>query len=89
MDRWFLENIARGQGHATTGMYTFDSMTMRGGTGEVRAWITVAGAMEAMGARAEVLDYFPAHKTTTGLAWAAWETSSLGVRPAPARSAQQ
>jgi protocatechuate 4,5-dioxygenase beta chain len=75
MDRWFLDTVAQGRGLATTSMYTFDSATMRGGTGEVRAWITVAGAMEEMGARAEVLDYFPAHKTTTGLAWATWDAS--------------
>jgi protocatechuate 4,5-dioxygenase beta chain len=56
-------------------MYSFDSMTMRGGTGEMRAWITVSGAMEAMGSRARVVDYVPSHHAVTGLAWAYWETT--------------
>ncbi|HEY3118569.1 MAG TPA: hypothetical protein VGK54_17640, partial [Chloroflexota bacterium] len=44
LDRWFLDQLSTGNGRATRAMYGFDSMTMRGGTGEMRAWITVAGA---------------------------------------------
>ena len=72
LDRWFLEKITWGDGHATTAMYRFDSMTMRSGTGETRAWITVAGAMEEMGSRAVVVDYIKAHHAVTGLSWAYW-----------------
>lgn len=72
LDRWFLKQIAEGNGVATQAMFTFDSDTMVGGTGEVRAWITVTGAMEAMGARATVLDYVEAGKTVTGLGFAYW-----------------
>jgi protocatechuate 4,5-dioxygenase beta chain len=76
LDRWFLDCLAQGRGQATTSMYTFDSTTMRGGTGEMRAWITVAGAMEEAGARAEVLDYFPAYKSVCGMGWATWDGSA-------------
>ena len=43
---------------------------MRSGTGELRSWITVAGAFE--GRRGEVLDYMPAIHAVTGLGFAAW-----------------
>lgn len=73
LDRWFLDQLALGNGRATTSMYSFDSMTMRGGTGEMRTWITVAGAMDEMGSpQAVVVDYIPAHQAVTGLAWAYW-----------------
>ncbi len=73
LDRWFLDRIAAGDGRATAAMYRFDSLTMRGGTGEMRAWITVAGALEQMGSRATVVDYIPAHHAVTGLGWAYWD----------------
>ena len=72
LDRWFLKQIATGNGKATEALYKFDSATMRGGTGEIRAWITVAGAMEEVGQRAEVLDYIPANHALTGLGFAYW-----------------
>lgn len=72
LDQWFLEQIKAGNGQATTAMYTFDSLTMRSGTGEMRAWITTAGAMEEAGARAEIVDYIPAHHAVTGMGFAYW-----------------
>ena len=72
LDRWLLARLAEGDGRATAAMYSFDSLTMRSGTGETRAWITVAGAMEEMGSRATVIDYLPAHHAVTGTAWAYW-----------------
>jgi protocatechuate 4,5-dioxygenase beta chain len=72
LDRWFLDQIAHGNGQASAAMYKFDSLTMRSGTGEIRAWITAAGAMEEMGVRAQVIDYLPAHHAVTGTAWAYW-----------------
>jgi protocatechuate 4,5-dioxygenase beta chain len=57
-------------------MYQFDSMTMRSGTGEMRAWITTGGAMEEMGSRAVVVDYIPAHHAVTGLGFAYWPLPS-------------
>ncbi len=73
LDRWFLSRIESGEGAATTALYTFDSQTMRGGTGEIRAWIVAAGAMEEMGARATLIDYVPAHRAVTGMAWVHWQ----------------
>jgi protocatechuate 4,5-dioxygenase beta chain len=72
LDHWFLEQLEQGRGEKTTPMYAFDSLTMRGGTGEMRAWITVAGAMEQAGRKATVVDYIPAHHAVTGLGWAYW-----------------
>ena len=74
LDKWFLDQLATGNGRATEAMYTFNSDTMVGGTGENRAWITVAGAMEEMGSNATVLDYVEARKTVTGLGFAYWPT---------------
>ncbi len=73
LDRWFLGRLEGGHGRETTALYRFDSMTMRGGTGEMRAWITVAGAMEEMeSSGAAVVDYIPANHAVTGLGWAYW-----------------
>jgi protocatechuate 4,5-dioxygenase beta chain len=69
LDRWFLERIERNDGEALKTLFTFDSDTMRGGTGEIRAWITVAGAMRRP---ARIIDYIPAHHAKTGLAFAYW-----------------
>lgn len=73
LDRWFLTEIGRGNAVATTALYKFDAQTMRGGTGEIRAWITAAGAMEEMGSHATVVDYVPAYRTVTGMGWVYWE----------------
>jgi protocatechuate 4,5-dioxygenase beta chain len=83
LDKWCLEQFAEGNGKATQAMFSYDSDTMVAGTGEIRAWITVAGAMEEMGARAKVLDYVPAAKTVTGLGFAYWVAPS--AVPAGAR----
>ena len=77
LDNWFLKQLAEGRGKATQAMYTFDSDTMVGGTGENRAWITVAGAMEEMGTHATVVDYVVAAKTVTGLGLAYWPTQDV------------
>ena len=74
LDRWFLQQIEQGEPEKLTALYKFDSMTMTAGTGELRSWITVAGAMEEMGQRrGNVVDYLPAHKSVTGLGWAWWQ----------------
>jgi protocatechuate 4,5-dioxygenase beta chain len=70
LDRWVLEQIETGRGEQLQNLFTFDSDTMRSGTGELRSWITVAGAFE--GKRGEVLDYMPAIHAVTGLGFAAW-----------------
>jgi protocatechuate 4,5-dioxygenase beta chain len=46
----------------------------------MRAWITVAGAMEAIGSRFDLIDYVPAHHAVTGLCFGTWRTAKA-TRP--------
>ena len=69
LDRWFLERLERDDGEALKHLFMFDSDTMRGGTGEIRAWITVAGAMRRP---ATVVEYIRAHHAKCGLGFAYW-----------------
>lgn len=69
LDRWFLERLERNEGEALKHLFMFDSDTMRGGTGEIRAWITVAGAMQRP---ATVVEYIRAHHAKCGLGFAYW-----------------
>ncbi len=74
LDRWVLDRLQAGDGESLANLYTFDSDTMRSGTGEIRAWITVAGACE--GQPATVVDYIPARQSVTGLGFAYWPERS-------------
>jgi protocatechuate 4,5-dioxygenase beta chain len=69
LDRWILERLQRNDLAALEHLFTFDSDTLRSGTGEVRAWITVAAAMRRP---ATVVDYVPAHCTQTGCGFVYW-----------------
>ncbi len=69
LDRWVLERLENDDGEALKHLFNFDSDTLRGGTGEIRAWISVAGAMQRP---ARVVDYIQAHHAKTGLAFAYW-----------------
>jgi protocatechuate 4,5-dioxygenase beta chain len=69
LDNWVLERIKGNEGEQLTNLFTFDSDTLRGGTGEIRAWIAVTAAMQRP---ATVLDYFPSHHAKCGLAFACW-----------------
>lgn len=69
LDRWILDRIATNRGADLQNLFTVDSATMRGGTGETRAWIVAAGACQWKG---EVVDYIPAHHAKTGLGFAYW-----------------
>jgi protocatechuate 4,5-dioxygenase beta chain len=71
LDRWVLEQISSGNNQALGHLFTFDSDTLRGGTGEIRTWIVAAGAFEDYAAT--VVDYFPVHHAVTGLGFAYWE----------------
>jgi hypothetical protein len=70
LDRWVLDRIARGEGAHLRSLFTTDSATLRGGTGEIRNWIAVAGAYD--GSKATVVDYIPARHAVTGLGFAYW-----------------
>jgi protocatechuate 4,5-dioxygenase beta chain len=69
LDRWILERLARNETAALEHLFTFDSDNLRAGTGEVRAWISVAAAMRRP---ATVVDYVPAHCTQTGCGFVYW-----------------
>ena len=70
LDRWVLDCIARGESAALKTLFTTDSPNLRGGTGEIRNWIAVAGAYE--GVKASVVDYIAARHAVTGLGFAYW-----------------
>jgi protocatechuate 4,5-dioxygenase beta chain len=69
LDRWILERLERNDVAALEHLFTFDSDTLRSGTGEVRAWISVAAAMKRP---ATVVEYVPAHCTQTGCGFVYW-----------------
>jgi protocatechuate 4,5-dioxygenase beta chain len=71
LDRWVLERLEHGEGEKLQGLFAFDSDTLRSGTGEIRSWITAAGAFH--GQRATVFDYIPARHAVTGLGFACWK----------------
>jgi Holliday junction resolvasome RuvABC endonuclease subunit len=56
-------------------LFTFDSDHMRSGTGEVRAWI---GAAAAMNRPAKVVEYVAAHCTQTGCGFVSWPPEAQG-----------
>src|SRR5439155_1601548 len=68
LDRWVLKQLESANGEALCHLFEFDSDTLRGGTGEIRSWIVVAGACSE--ARATIVDYIPAHHAVTGLGFA-------------------
>ena len=69
LDRWVLEALRTNRGHELSNLFAFDSATLRGGSGEIRAWIVAAGACPW---GAEVVDYIPAHHAKAGLGFAYW-----------------
>jgi protocatechuate 4,5-dioxygenase beta chain len=69
LDHWILERLQRNDLEALQHLFTFDSDSMRSGTGEVRAWISAAAAMNRP---ATVVDYVPAHCTQTGCGFVYW-----------------
>jgi hypothetical protein len=69
LDRWILERLERNDLPALNHLFTFDSDNLRSGTGEVRAWISVAAAMARP---ARTVDYVPAHCTFTGCGFSYW-----------------
>lgn len=70
LDKWILERIQHNEVEELEHLFTFDSETLGSGTGEIRAWISVAAAMNCA---AEVIDYMPIHTLVTGVGFAAWK----------------
>ncbi len=72
LDHWVLDQITSGNGRELKHMYEFESMTLDSGTGEIRAWITVVGAMDYIKGKPTIVDYFPAFESITGVSFAYW-----------------
>jgi hypothetical protein len=77
LDRWILERLARNDVAALEHLFTFDSDALRSGTGEVRAWISVAAALRRP---ATVVEYVPAHCTQTGCGFVYWPPAGAPIR---------
>jgi catalytic LigB subunit of aromatic ring-opening dioxygenase len=69
LDRWILDRLQRNDVAVLEHLFTFDSDNLRSGTGEVRAWISVAAAMRRP---ATVVEYVPAHCAQTGCGFVYW-----------------
>ena len=69
LDHWILERLERNDLAALEHLFTFDSDNMRSGTGEVRAWISAAAAMNRP---AKFVEYVAAHCTQTGCGFVYW-----------------
>jgi hypothetical protein len=69
LDRWILERLERNDLEALQHLFTFDSDNLRSGTGEVRAWISAAAAMNRP---AKFVEYVAAHSTQTGCGFVYW-----------------
>ena len=71
LDTWILRKISEGTGEELAKLFAFESDMFHGGTGEIRSWITVAGAFDSI--PGEVVDYIPLHHAVTGLGFAYWQ----------------
>lgn len=69
LDNWIFERIESNRGSELANLFSFDSATLRGGTGELRSWITAAGACQWAGNK---IEYIPAHHAKTGLGFCLW-----------------
>ena len=74
LDEWVLGLISRGKSDRLSPLFDVQSDTNVGGTGEIRSWITVAGAAGGDRHKANIVDYFSAHKALTGIAFAHWDS---------------
>ena len=75
LDRWCLEKLENGEGDALKNVFAFDSASLRAGTGELRNWIVIAGAIGS--SRARIIDYIPHYHGATGLGFAFWEPDEV------------
>lgn len=73
MDDWILSRFRRGRSEQLQTIWDVDSITVRGATREVRNWIAVGSCMEALGAKATLVDYIRFHHAAVGSAWAYWQ----------------
>jgi hypothetical protein len=75
LDEFVLDRMKRGDTQRLRSMFDVDSDTLRGGTGQIRTWITAGAAAETKKGKATVVDYIPALRAITGIAFAHWQLS--------------
>ncbi len=73
LDDWILTRLSRGRSAQLATLWDIESITLRGQTRGVRNWVVTGAAMEAVGAKAEILDYIRFHHATVGTAFASWK----------------
>ena len=73
LDNWVFERIERNRGEELSNLFTFDSATLRGGSGELRAWIAAAGACPWPGKK---IEYIPIHHAKCGIGFCIWPARS-------------
>lgn len=69
LDKWVLKTVEENDIDGLSKLFAIESDTLGSGTGEIRAWISLAAAMNRPG---EVIDYMPVHACFTGIAFAKW-----------------
>lgn len=69
LDLAIIDYLKANDLEALAQLFAFDSHNLRSGTGEIRAWLSVAAAMNRP---FELLDYIPIHSALTGTAFGAW-----------------
>jgi hypothetical protein len=77
-DRWFLDLLAKGDLSEILDMPNDELMEAGNGTGEVRAWIALAGAMNS--APGQVLAYEPVYEWINGMGVVLYEGDRSGAK---------
>ena len=75
LDDWVLRRLRTGRSAEVGRIWDVESQNLVGSAAEIRLWTAAGGAMEAVGARAEVIDYIRFHHAAVGAGFAVWETS--------------
>ena len=75
LDNWVLRRLATARSADVSRLWDVESQSLIGSAAEIRLWVGVAAAMETIGVRGEILDYFPMHHAAVGSGFAKWETS--------------
>lgn len=73
LDAWVLRRLETGRSHEVARIFDVETDSLRGSGAETKLWVAVAAAMEAVGTRAEVIDYMPIHHAGVGVGLAIWE----------------
>lgn len=76
LDAWLLRRFATGRSSDTAGIFDVESTSLVGNAAEIRLWISVAAAMESVGARADVIDYAELAQAGIGAGIAVWEANA-------------